>query len=224
MCERLSNPIYPISTTNENLNAIPFDFNDLILNENSYFLKTNQPTTFYFSRLILDFSPEYCLSPENKFTDTGNLIIQQFKAGPFETKMVDKNNETYLHFRDIVIPVDIEFDYDSKKSPENMNLKIDLKNDPNTTIQFKNYFATNGDNTEQIMIEMVHLNEFFKVKNSPFFQKVIESIVEKSELSKQTKFELAGRISDHNESQNPRKNYIDKMERMKDVMDVILTK
>lgn len=222
MCERFANPIYPISTTNEMINSIPFDFNDLVDNENSYFqLKTNSPTRFYFSRLILDLSPDYCFSEkDNLFTDKGNLIIQQFKAGPFDSTVKEQNTkDTYLHFRDIVIPIDIEFEYDPKVSPENMNLSIQTTN---STIQFKNYFATNGDNQDKVLVEMVHLNEFFKVKNSPFFQKVIDSILDQSQLSKQIKLELGRAISDYYESQNPRKNFIDKMERMKDMMDVIV--
>jgi hypothetical protein len=219
MCDKLTIPIYPISTTNETLKPEPFE---LYFDNSLNWIKTTKipkSTEFDFSRLVVDFHPDYCVYNKNNFTDTGRLIIQKMKAGPLDVNFDQKNvKETYFHFTDTVIPVLISFEYDTKKSPENMNLSITINEKEQIKIQ--NYFATNS-NDQEVMVNYVQMISYFKQSDSPFFQQVLKTISDQSKLSNQIKIELNNKISE-SESNNPNENYKDKMDRMKDIMDVIL--
>jgi hypothetical protein len=219
MCDKFSTPVYPISTTNEALIPEPFQ---LYFDFSSNWIKTTKTpksTEFDFSRIVIDFHPDHCFSNQNKFQDTGRLVFQKLKTGPLDVNFDQDNiKETFFHFENVVIPILIDFDYQPKKLPEDMNLSIQINE--KEPIKIQNYFATNSKDNE-VLVNYVRMNSFFKQPDSPFFQKVIETILTQSKLSKQIKIELANRISE-SANNNPNENYKDKMDRMKDMMEVIL--
>ncbi len=219
MCDRLVTPIYPISTLNEIIPSLP-----LVISHNNIEIQSNARTKYDFSRIVFDSQPDHCLTKDNKFTEKAKIIVQHLIAGPFHTNNLDlpsKQTDTYFHFKDLGIPITLELDYDPKKQPEDMNLIMKLDNNP---IEMKNNFATQGpSSTDKILVDLNDLNDFFRSSKSPFFQNVISSLMNDSQLEKQIKIDIASRISDTIANNgNPNHNYMDKMNRMKEMLDVIV--